>query len=301
MKILLPISFFLLFTACSVSRSHYSPEKKYSPAQLQRDYIVYRSLLQAHHPGLYWYTSKDSMSYYFDCGRQQLKDSMTEAQFRKVLSWVTAKINCGHTTVRASKKANKYYDTARLGKMFPLSVKMWNEAMTVTANLNRRDSILKRGTVITAINNKPVTEIADTLFSYISTDGYNTTHKYQSLSNRGNFGSLYTSLFGVSESYRVEYKDSAGKINTTMIPVYIPAADTMQRRGTRPFRPAAPQQPQPTRKEIRQQRLNAVRLLKIDTLNRTAMMNLASFARNYRLRNFSGNHLKRCSKTRLII
>ena len=89
------------------------------------------------------------MNHYFQWGREHLKDSMTEPEFRKVLSYVTSKINCGHTTVRVSKKWSKYSDTVRLGKMFPLSMKIWDEAMVVTANLNRRDSILKRGTVIT--------------------------------------------------------------------------------------------------------------------------------------------------------
>jgi hypothetical protein len=66
--------------------------------------------------------------------------------------------------------------------------------MVVTANLNRRDSVLKRGTVITKINGRTKEEIVDTLFEYIPTDGYNRTNKFQSLSNRGYFSSLYTSL-----------------------------------------------------------------------------------------------------------
>lgn len=64
-------------------------------------------------------------------------------------------------------------------------MKVWDDAMVVTANLNRRDSILKRGTVITKINERTKEQLVDTFFNYISTDGYNRTHKYQSLSNRG--------------------------------------------------------------------------------------------------------------------
>lgn len=296
----LPYIFLLLFlTACGVNRHSFSPEKKYAPEQLQKDFTVFQSLLEAHHPGLYWYTPRDSMDYYFSYGKQQLKDSLTEAQFRKVLSWVAAKVNCGHTTVRSSKQSSKYYDTARLGKMFPLSVKAWNDAMVVTANLNRRDSILKRGTVIIAINNRPVSKITDTLFEYISTDGYNTTHKYQMLSNRGNFGSLYSSVFGIANTYKVDYTDSTGKMGTTVIPVYNPVADTVQRRGTRPFRTATPEQPRLTKREIRMQRLNTIRLLKIDSVNRTAMMDLASFARNNGLRKFFRHSFKALQQNKI--
>ena len=54
------------------------------------------------------------------------------------------KIGCGHTTTRASKGLTKYADKAPLSKLFPLSVKIWPQAAVVTANLNRKDSIIKR-------------------------------------------------------------------------------------------------------------------------------------------------------------
>ncbi|HEV7781107.1 MAG TPA: S41 family peptidase [Chitinophagaceae bacterium] len=290
---LLPIACFL--SACSASKSSFSANKKYSPEQLQKDYAVYQAILEEHHPSLYWYTSKDSMDYYFNRGKEQLKDSMTEPEFRKVLSYVTAKINCGHTTVRSSKKYLRYSDTARVGRLFPLSVKAWDEATVVTANLNRRDSILKRGTPITKINGRTLPSLIDTMFDYISTDGYNRTHKYQSLSNRGFFGSLYTSLFGLPERYTVEYKDSTGQLRITTIPAYRAVADTSQ-RGTRTFRPTTPQ---PSKRERKRQEAATVRLLKIDSVNHTAMMDLSSFGKGYGLRKFFHNSFKALQQNKI--
>jgi C-terminal processing protease CtpA/Prc len=282
------LSIACLNISCGVSKSSFSPARKYSPEQLQKDYGVYETILKEHHPSLYWYTSKDSMEYFFTKGREQLKDSLTEPAFRKILTYVSSKINCGHTSVRPSKLWNKYSDTAKVGKLFPLSVKVWDEAMTVTANLNRRDSILKRATIITSINGRTKAALIDTMFNYISTDGYNQTHKYQSLSNRGYFGSLYTSLFGLSEKYTVEYQDMSGQLKTVTIPVYNPATDTADRRGTRTLRSVSP----PSKEEIKQQRLNSIRLLKIDTANHSAMMDLASFGKGYGLRKFFRNSFK---------
>ncbi len=283
---LLPIACFL--TGCGVSKSSFSPNKKYSLQQVQNDYSLYQDILQEHHPALYWYTDKDSMDHYFSYGQQHLKDSMTEPEFRKVLNYVTAKINCGHTSVRSSKAWLKYSDTARLGKMFPLSLKIWNDTMVVTANLNRKDSVLRRGTVITKINGKTEPAIVDTLFDYISTDGNNSTHKYQTLSNRGFFGSLYTSLFGLSEKYTIEYLDGLGEAKTITVPVFNPAADTANRSAIRPVSSI----PQPSRKERKQRELNNVRLLKIDSVNHTAMMDLSSFGRGYGLRQFFRNSFR---------
>ena len=105
----------LLLSACGTNKSSFSPSKKYSAEILQKDYSVYQQILEEAHPGLYWYTTKDSMDHYFDWGRQQLKDSLTELDFRKVLTYVTAKINCGHTSVRSSKTYASYLDTVRIG------------------------------------------------------------------------------------------------------------------------------------------------------------------------------------------
>jgi hypothetical protein len=273
------------FASCSVSKSSVTHSTKYSLGQLEKDYTLYREVLETHHPGLYWYTPKDSMDLYFEEGKAQLKDSMNEPEFRKILSYVTARIKCGHTSVKSSKAWARYSDTVRLAKMFPLSMKVWDEAMVVTQSLIRRDSHFRRGTQILSINNRPWPRIVDTLFQYISTDGYNTTHKFQALSNRGFFGALYTSVFGLSNSYRIEYIDTMGRARTIQVPPYDPGRDTVRRPFTRPGRPTVTP-PQPSKRERRRQQRDQVRLLKIDTLNRTAMMDLASFGRGYGLRRF---------------
>lgn len=277
---LLPIA--CLLTACGVGKSSFSPNKKYSLQQVEKDYSLYEEILQEHHPSLYWYTPKDSMDHYFQYGKQHLKDSMTEPEFRKVLNYVTSKINCGHTSVRSSKQWSKYSDTVRMWKMFPLSFKIWDDTMVVTANLNRKDSVLKRGTVITKIDEKPGAEIVDTLLNYISTDGFNHTHKFQTLSNRGYFGSLYTSLYGISEKYNIEYIDPSGQVKNVAVPVYDPSADTASRSVIRPISTV----PQPSKKERKKRSLYNVRLLKVDSANHTAMMDLSSFGRGFGLRQF---------------
>lgn len=287
----------LILSSCGVNKSSFYPDKKYSLQEIQKDYAVYRDILEEHHPGLYWYSSKDSIDYYFAWGQQQLKDAMTEPDFRKLLSFVTSKINCGHTSVRPSRAWNKYIDTVKLAKIFPLSLKLWPDTMVISINLNRRDSILKRGAVITKINGNISPAIVDTMFNYISSDGYNQTHKYQTLSNRGYFGALYTSLYGLSEKYIIEYKDSTGITKTITVPVYNPATDTPTRRvGSRLIKNMPPQ---PSKKERKEQQLNNSRLLRIDSVNHTAMMTLSTFAKGYGLKKFFGNSFRALQKNKI--
>ena len=72
-----------VFGSCSVSKSSLSPARKYSRAQLEKDYTLYQTILETHHPSLYWYTPADSMNYFFEEGRRQLRDSMNEPEFRR--------------------------------------------------------------------------------------------------------------------------------------------------------------------------------------------------------------------------
>lgn len=295
MRQLLILYLLVVITGCGVAKSSFSPYKKYSPEVLQKDYAIYRQTLEEAHPGLYWYTSKDSMNYYFDKGFQQLNDSLTEPEFRKILSYVTAKINCGHTSIRPSKTFAKYQDTVRLGRVFPLSLKLWQDTAVVAANLNRRDSILKRGTIITSINGLPMDKIVDTLFSYIGTDGYNRTNKYQVLSNRGYFGSLYSTLFGYPPAYSINFIDSMGRAGTTLLRPFFPGSDTMARAQAVPVR----RLPQPSRKERKQMRRNSVRLLKLDTTSHVAMMDLNSFGRGYGLKSFFRRSFRALKKNKI--
>ena len=285
MKLLWAYFSLILLSGCSIGKSSFSPAKKYSPGELKEDYNIYQSILEQAHPGLYWYTPKDSMDYFFKHGAEQLKDSLTEPQFRKILTYVTSQMHCGHTTVRSSKAMSNYRDTSTL-KLFPLSIKTWDKATVVTTNLNRRDSILKRGTVLHSINGRPMQWIYDTLFRFISSDGNNKTHKYQTLSNRGYFGSLYSYLFGLSDRYVIEYTDSAGTNGIISVPVYDQSMDTLGRaRRTQPITLPRPEE-KPSRREIRRGLLSSVRQLRIDSVNHTAFMELNSFGRGYRLKNF---------------
>ena len=141
----------IIFESCGVSKSSYSPTKKYSGEQLTKDYDIFQSALEQSHAGLYWYTSKERMDAYFKWGRNQLKDSATESVYRNILSYVTAQINCGHTSVRPSKAASRFTDTIR-PRVFPLSLKLWknstpgaNDTAVITTNfIQKRFGFEKR-------------------------------------------------------------------------------------------------------------------------------------------------------------
>jgi hypothetical protein len=271
-KGLLLVGLLFLLGSCAVSK--YNPARKFSAQQLQEDFSIFRGSLEEAHPSLYWYTPKDSMDLYFEDGRRQLTDSLTEGQFRKILSFIIAKIRDGHASVRPSKAAAE-----ALGQNapFPLYIKAWPDTMMVTANVNRKDSNIVRGVILKSIDNRPVQQIVDSLFAYLPADGYNLTHKYQTLSNGGNFRNLYASVFGLKARTPVEYIDTLAQLRTATLQLYYTRPDTSRGRRTAP---------RISKKERRKFELQTMRNLTIDTALRTAFLEVNTFAKGYRLRRF---------------
>jgi len=278
-KTVLWMLWLIVLSSCAVSK-RYQAAQKFPLSALQEDYTIFRELMEEEHPGLTWYTPADSMQYYFALGAAQLRDSMTEVEFRYVLSYVTAQIRCGHTTVRASKAFSRSNDSLR-NRQFPLNIKFWPDTAVVTSILNRKESAISRGAVIKAINGRPIQSIIDTLFQYLSTDGYNLTHKYQTLSNRSVFSNMYLSRFGYQPLFRIDFIDTAGNARIATIPIYKPVRDTTVRIGEFPPPPG-----KLTRRQRRHLQLEAARNLRIDTALHAAFMNLNTFTRDARLPHF---------------
>lgn len=278
----------MMLVSCVASKP-FNPSKKFSPEDLQKDYDIFRASLEDAHPSLYWYTPKDSMDYYFSEGKSRLKDSLTESGFRYVLASVLSKIRCGHTTVRASEAATNY--NGPQGLSFPLFVKAWPDTVVVTANLNRKDSNLIRGTILKSIDGRPINAIVDSLFSFLSTDGYNLTHKYQTLSNGSNFRTLYAVVFGLKLKTPVEFVDTTGRLRTTTLDLYDPKADTL-RRTTRPPRILS-------KKERKHLELEQMRSLRIDTTLHTAFMEVNTFTKGNDLRGFFRRSFKEIKQRKI--
>jgi hypothetical protein len=241
---------------------------KIAPALLIKDLQTLHQVLQENHPSVYWYTPKDSMDLHFSRDLASVKDSMSAWQFRNVVATYLANIKCGHTSVYFSPKLTKQYTKYRFPQ-FPLQLKVWKDSAVVIGNLYTKDSILKRGTIVTSINQLPVSALVDSMYRIISTDGNSINFKSQVLTN--GFSSWYKARFGNQDSvYQISYIDSLGNKQTTQIAAYAPpkpkkdslkiTTDTASK--SKSIKPVTPKK----------------WTLLIDSATRTAFMNLSSFS-----------------------
>lgn len=278
--ILCIISLTLILAGCSlIKQPHYTFNQKQSAPKLQEDIIVLKKILEANHPSLYWYTPKDSIDYYFNAAIQSVTDSLTEIQFRNKLAIAVSKIRCGHTSVRLSKAYNKLYNKNRYPQ-FPLNIKTWKDSFVVVSNLWPDDTIIKRGTIITGINGIRNSVLLDSIFQFISIDGYSDNLKSQLVSF--NFPVWYQSVYGLDSTYTIQYIDTNGKEENAIIKNFKPEDTT---RKTRLSQPNTNLVKKPSGKETRKAKLLNKRNMKLDDSLHTAFIHLATF-NGGRLRTF---------------
>jgi hypothetical protein len=258
---------------------NFTPLKKYAPETLQRDFDLMRTMMEKFHPSLYWYTPKDSIDRIFDFYRAAIKDSMTEQQFGfRIVAPVTTSIRCGHTSFNYSKKYNKAMRGIRLPS-FPLFLKVWGDSMVVTSNLNRKDSVIKRGAIINSIDGLTAKQLTDIMFRYLPTDGYAENINYIRISN--SFPYYHRNIFGLKKFYTVNFTDSTGHERIVSLPLFDPHGDTLLKVKR------DPKNTRPKNKKIsKKDRLQDVRSLTIDSSTQSAVMSLNSFDGGNRLPKF---------------
>ena len=264
--------FFLCFQAAPLlfAQTHVPKPIKTAPSLLREDIILLKQILEANHPSLYWYTPKDSIDFYFQSAINSITDSLDEVQFKNKVAEIVSSIRCGHTSVRFSKAYTKKAAKFRYPQ-FPLSIKAWKDSLVVLNSNLPHDSIFKRGTIITGINGKSNRKLLDTIFRFISSDGYGINYKNQVVS--GNFAAWYKTIIGLDSVYTISYIDDAGKESIAAIKNFDPQKDTAGK-----LRDSTPAFKKPTRKEIRHARLLAKRSFVIDTATHTAFMALSTFS-----------------------
>lgn len=273
MKLIIALSciLFSIFTSATFAQKGLYSLPKIAPEVLKEDFLLLKKILEANHPSLYWYTPKDSIDACFEKAINSINGPLDEVQFKNKVAWVISKIRCGHTSVRFSKSYEKKAALFRYPQ-FPLQVKAWGDSLVVLNSLFPKDSVFKRGTIITGINGRTNRQLLDTLFQFIPSDGFSVNYKNQVVS--GNFPAWYKTILGLDSSYRISYIDTTGKEVTAVVKNFRPKIDSVKKEVFSPLIPFV----KPTRKQLREARVLSGRAMVIDTALSTAFIRLTSFS-----------------------
>jgi hypothetical protein len=251
----------------------YSPESTYPAEVLLKDFRLMRHILEADHPSLNWYTSADSIRYYFDDAEASIKGPMTEGAFRNLVAATLAHIRCGHTGVRSSRK-NDWYEATHPAPQFPFQVKILPKTndpeLALVFSPYVKDTTFKPGDVLTEINGHPAAALIDSMRSFLSVDGVSYNFAYQRIS--ADFPQWYQNIYGKDSVYAVGVQRPGVLPFVSTVKAYDLQKDTSLAEALKIWEMGAPY------RFSKNEELERMRYLRIDSSGKLAVLTIRSFA-----------------------
>jgi C-terminal processing protease CtpA/Prc len=186
-------SFIFATSACAQSTD------KVAVKFLKEDFEILRKKIESSQPGLYLYTSKDSLDKIFDRMSSSLDEPMTSIEFYRKIAPLNKMLRNLHTIFWTSVAYEKASETGL--PRFPLDIHWTDGQMYVLRNNSSNQSIVP-GSVVRRINNKNAGSVFQTLLDCTIRDGYNESYPISRTSR--DFGSYYAQLIGTPKTFTVE-------------------------------------------------------------------------------------------------
>lgn len=265
---LLPVLLLLIVSSCtSIKKTNHS--FILSATEAKEDLRLLKRVLEAKHPALYRYQSPENFEQHFQNTINGISDSIHQLQLRNKVGYLLAPIGCGHTSVRYSKQLATHLINQPLPQ-FPFYLKTWKDSLVVLANTNLADSIIKRGTIITHINQIPAATIIDSMFKLISTDGYAQNFKSQVIST--NFPYWYRMAWGTDSIYQITFINHLGSTQQTLVKAFSvqKKQDTLTKKQLSDSVVTKTKAPKPI--------IIPPQSLQLDTINKWGYLKISSFS-----------------------
>ncbi|MGJ7033752.1 S41 family peptidase [Niabella hirudinis] len=182
---------------------------QHAPADLKADVDTVYRVLNQNHPNLYAYISPEKLKQKFDSLKFGLTTPLTSLQFRSPLMAVLSQIGDGHieltqdiSFIDGQEAADVApYNEDYVRPIMQLRLKIIDNRLLLYKNYSR-DTTIRPGAEILSIDGRPASEIIRKLLStYMTSDGYNTTYKYQLLNN-GQFCNAARMAFDYGDTVR---------------------------------------------------------------------------------------------------
>ena len=186
-----------------------------------QDLEYLREALKNTHPFPFAYTSEADFNHVVDIEIQALEDTVDYYTLRNAARRIVYYVHCVHSTVLArhiTKKEALYL----ADKYFPLELRWIGKEFYVFRNYSR-DSTIRPGYKIRAINGYTMEQISDSIKTYRSGDGPEDDFIRGLINLPFQFNFLYDLQFPEDYRYFIEYYDSSNRICKDTLPaIYEP-------------------------------------------------------------------------------
>jgi C-terminal processing protease CtpA/Prc len=198
----------ILFVQCtSIKRHNEHLNDLISVKDLKADIDFTYNKLQKSHPKLYWYISKEELSYKFDSLKNSITKPLNSFEFYKILSPVVTAVKQGHISISppSKKRTKKEIESFKKKGISPFSqfdFEIFNDKLYVIKNKSY-DKSIKIGTEVKAINNENISDLFNEYKKEFSSDGCNKTFINKRLPQY--FPGAYTIKNGFQDSLKYDF------------------------------------------------------------------------------------------------
>lgn len=211
----------ILLLVTSVSYGQQSPsmfEVTYKPKELKKDIQFVKQQLEEKHPALYLYIEKSRLNSKFDSLENSIKKPLTLSQFRHKLACVLASIGDGHMSLQFDQDNLTNQDKRNVDgtKVLPLKQLEYEIVEGRLFVAKSYDTMITRGTEITAIDGKPVAEVLSSLTAAMPSDGYNRSFKYHVL-KKAMLADLYYMYYGYKDTTMLYLKEGGSSSTVSLV------------------------------------------------------------------------------------
>lgn len=171
----------------------------FSREKLQKDFQLFRSILESTHPALYDYTSKEELDSLFESNAAKIDKDLDFNSFLMLMTEVIAKVGCGHSSLWLP---GSYWSISPQ-RMFPLQLMVSADKAFVAGHLSGVGAV-PEGSEILAVNGVKMKELLDHLKSLNSADGFNPSYREAKVGEY--FAIKYALAYGYPKEFAIEYQ-----------------------------------------------------------------------------------------------
>lgn len=181
--------------------------RELKPENLKADFNYFRNILEATHPGLYRYQTREALQHKYDSCLKQLEGGGSFGDFYFMLADLVSDIRCAHTTLMPAANFMGLFDSSPI---FPYRLRIHENKTYVLFNCST-DPTVQPGFELVSVNGMSNEEFLKKMTHLMPADGYNLTAKTYLVGQPIFF--LYAALaIGQPNSYHFVLKDLQGRL-----------------------------------------------------------------------------------------
>lgn len=201
------IPIFILLVSCKSDTENRETKTQglLSKKEMLEDYGLFQSIYEKANSGLYKYHTKTEIDSVFTSNKKLISEELSYREFYNILWKVIDYTGSCHNSLTYPNALDQDLNKQKI--FFPIPLKYIENKLYT--NFKHKD--IPVGSEIISLNDIPENQFSSMISKYVSTDGFNTTGKYENISSDWLPFHIYLAL-GKQNQFKLKYKTNNSSI-----------------------------------------------------------------------------------------